>query len=106
MNGSRGDFWCVRLNTSEMQRPLFKVASMPTKDDQYMYQMAPHTLTGIRVHYKQLSKSERDRIIELKEGGWANRKIARHMGGNDAAIRRCWLEWVDNGRFQRYDGSG
>ncbi|GFV61952.1 transposable element Tc1 transposase [Trichonephila clavipes] len=25
------------------------------------------------------------------------------MGRNDAAIRRCWQEWVDNGRFQRHD---
>ncbi|GFU31085.1 transposable element Tc1 transposase [Trichonephila clavipes] len=28
------------------------------------------------------------------------------MGRSDAAIRRCWQEWVANGRFQRHDGSG
>ncbi|GFX65161.1 transposable element Tc1 transposase [Trichonephila clavipes] len=28
------------------------------------------------------------------------------MGRSDAAIRRCWQEWVDSGRFQRHDGSG
>ncbi|GFV95664.1 hypothetical protein TNCV_2009811 [Trichonephila clavipes] len=28
------------------------------------------------------------------------------MGRSDAAIRRGWQEWVDNGRFQRHDGSG
>ncbi|GFU34613.1 HTH_Tnp_Tc3_2 domain-containing protein [Trichonephila clavipes] len=27
------------------------------------------------------------------------------MGRSDAAIRRCWQEWVDNGRFQCHDGS-
>ncbi|GFW02176.1 HTH_Tnp_Tc3_2 domain-containing protein [Trichonephila clavipes] len=59
----------------------------------------------IRVHYNQLSKFERGRIIRLKKAGWANRRIARHMGRSDEAIRRCWQEWVDNGRFQRYDGS-
>ncbi|GFV31060.1 HTH_Tnp_Tc3_2 domain-containing protein, partial [Trichonephila clavipes] len=32
-------------------------------------------------------------------------RIARHVGESDAAIRRCWQEWVDNGRFQRHDGS-
>ncbi|GFW91970.1 HTH_Tnp_Tc3_2 domain-containing protein [Trichonephila clavipes] len=61
---------------------------------------------GIRAHYEQLSEFERGRIIELKEGGWANRRIARQMARSDAAIRRCWQEWVENNRFQRHDGSG
>ncbi|GFX87963.1 uncharacterized protein TNCV_4374281 [Trichonephila clavipes] len=39
------------------------------------------------------------------KAGWANRRIARHMGQSDAAIRRCWKEWVDHGRFQHHDGS-
>ncbi|GFW34140.1 transposable element Tcb1 transposase [Trichonephila clavipes] len=43
---------------------------------------------SIRAHYEQLSEFERDRIIELKEGSWANRRIARHMGRSDAASRR------------------
>ncbi|GFT83082.1 uncharacterized protein TNCV_629141 [Trichonephila clavipes] len=28
------------------------------------------------------------------------------MGRSNAAIRRCWQEWVDSGKFQRHDGSG
>ncbi|GFX11947.1 HTH_Tnp_Tc3_2 domain-containing protein [Trichonephila clavipes] len=28
------------------------------------------------------------------------------MGRRDAAIRRCWQEWVARGRFQRHDSSG
>ncbi|GFW31658.1 HTH_Tnp_Tc3_2 domain-containing protein [Trichonephila clavipes] len=28
------------------------------------------------------------------------------MGRSDAAIRRCWQEWMENGRCQRHDGSG
>ncbi|GFY13992.1 HTH_Tnp_Tc3_2 domain-containing protein [Trichonephila clavipes] len=28
------------------------------------------------------------------------------MGRNDAAIRRCWQEWADNGRFHDHDGRG
>ncbi|GFT26928.1 HTH_Tnp_Tc3_2 domain-containing protein [Trichonephila clavipes] len=60
----------------------------------------------IRVHCEQLSEFERGRIIELKEGGWANGRIVHHMGRSDTAIRRCWQEWVDNGRFQCHEGSG
>ncbi|GFW50396.1 HTH_Tnp_Tc3_2 domain-containing protein [Trichonephila clavipes] len=60
----------------------------------------------IRTHYEQQSEFERGRIIGLKEAGWVNQSIARYMGQCDAAIRRCWHEWVDNGRFQRHDGSG
>ncbi|GFT46748.1 HTH_Tnp_Tc3_2 domain-containing protein [Trichonephila clavipes] len=59
----------------------------------------------IGAHYEQLPEFERGCIIELKEAGWANRKIARHMGRSDAAIKIYWKEWVDSGRFQRHDGS-
>ncbi|GFW61871.1 hypothetical protein TNCV_4668961 [Trichonephila clavipes] len=34
----------------------------------------------IRAHFEQLSEFERGPIIGLKEAGWANRRIARHMG--------------------------
>ncbi|GFU63541.1 uncharacterized protein TNCV_1000921 [Trichonephila clavipes] len=63
----------------------------------------PHR--GILAHYEQLSEFERGCIIELKEAGLVNQKIARHMGRSDAAIRRCWQELVENGRFQGYDCS-
>ncbi|GFW89023.1 uncharacterized protein TNCV_2684571 [Trichonephila clavipes] len=54
-------------------------------------------------HYEQLSEFERGRIIEVKETGWANRRIARHMSRSDVAIRRCWQEWVESGKFQHHD---
>ncbi|GFV59867.1 HTH_Tnp_Tc3_2 domain-containing protein [Trichonephila clavipes] len=60
----------------------------------------------IRAHYEQLSEFERGRMVRLKEAGWANRRIFRHIGRSDVSIRRCWQEWVDNGRFQRHGGSG
>ncbi|GFW37143.1 uncharacterized protein TNCV_5020411 [Trichonephila clavipes] len=60
----------------------------------------------IRAHYEQMSVFERDRIIGLKEAGWTKRKITFHMGRSNAAIRKCWQEWVDSGRFQSHDGSG
>ncbi|GFW89725.1 hypothetical protein TNCV_4069241 [Trichonephila clavipes] len=46
---------------------------------------------------RELSEFERGRIIGLKEGDRTNRKIARHKGQSDAAIRICWQGWVDNG---------
>ncbi|GFW66653.1 HTH_Tnp_Tc3_2 domain-containing protein [Trichonephila clavipes] len=60
----------------------------------------------IRAYYEQLSELERGRIIELKEASRANRRITRHMGRSDAAIRRCWQEWVENSRFKRHDDIG
>ncbi|GFU10835.1 hypothetical protein NPIL_497681 [Nephila pilipes] len=53
----------------------------------------------IRAHYEQMSRFENGRIIGLKEARWANRRIARHMGLSDAAIRRYRQEWV-----QRHNG--
>ncbi|GFY24915.1 HTH_Tnp_Tc3_2 domain-containing protein [Trichonephila clavipes] len=44
----------------------------------------------IRTHCQQFSEFERGRILGLKEAGWANPRIARHMGRRDAVIRRCW----------------
>ena len=59
----------------------------------------------IRAHYKQISEFDRGRIIGLKEAGWTNRRIARHLSRSDATIRRCWQGWIENGRVQRQDGS-
>ncbi|GFX00239.1 hypothetical protein TNCV_297281 [Trichonephila clavipes] len=47
--------------------------------------------TTVQAHYEQLSDFEKGRIIELKEAEWANRRVARHMGRSDAAIRRFCL---------------
>ncbi|GFW06547.1 uncharacterized protein TNCV_2188801 [Trichonephila clavipes] len=60
----------------------------------------------ILAHQEQLSEFERGHIIVLKEAGWANRRIVCRMGRSDAAIRRCWQEWVDKDRLQRHDDSG
>ncbi|GFV46464.1 hypothetical protein TNCV_3233521 [Trichonephila clavipes] len=32
--------------------------------------------------------------------------MVRHMGRSDAAIRRCWQEWVENSRFPHHDDNG
>ncbi|UYV64720.1 K02A2.6-like [Cordylochernes scorpioides] len=60
----------------------------------------------IRAHYEHMSEFETGRAIGLKEAGWSNRLIARHLCRSDAAIRRCWQKWVNNGSMQRQDGSG
>ncbi|GFS75947.1 transposable element Tcb1 transposase [Trichonephila clavipes] len=60
----------------------------------------------IRAHYEQPSEFERCRIIGLKERGFRQIGESLVMGRSAAAIRRCWQEWVNSGRFQRHDGSG
>ncbi|PRD34645.1 UNVERIFIED_CONTAM: hypothetical protein NCL1_13946 [Trichonephila clavipes] len=50
----------------------------------------------IRAHYEQMSEFERCRIIGLKKAGRANRRITRHMGRSDPAIRKRWQESVDS----------
>lgn len=60
----------------------------------------------VREQYEQMSPFERGRAIGLKEAGWSNRRIARHLGRSDATIRRCWQEWVNHGRTERQEGSG
>ncbi|GFU46423.1 intraflagellar transport protein 122 homolog [Trichonephila clavipes] len=52
----------------------------------------------VRVSKRSYHWNERGRFS-------ANRRITRHMGRSDAAIRRYWQERVDNSRFQRHDGS-
>ncbi|UYV82839.1 hypothetical protein LAZ67_22001036 [Cordylochernes scorpioides] len=44
----------------------------------------------ICAHYEHMSEFETGRAIGLKEVGWSNRLIARHLCRSDAAIRRCW----------------
>ncbi|UYV72285.1 K02A2.6-like, partial [Cordylochernes scorpioides] len=60
----------------------------------------------IRAHCEHMSEFETGRAIGLKEAGWSNRLIARHLCRNDAAIRRYWQKWVNNGSMQRQDGGG
>ncbi|GFU01093.1 HTH_Tnp_Tc3_2 domain-containing protein [Trichonephila clavipes] len=60
----------------------------------------------IQAYCEQLSEFKRGRIIRLKEASWENWRIARHVGRRDAVIRRCWQDWMNDGRFQRHDGCG
>ncbi|GFX28200.1 hypothetical protein TNCV_15391 [Trichonephila clavipes] len=48
---------------------------------------------GIRSHYEQLSEFERGRIIELKEAGWANRRITPHMGRSVRPLEDAGKNW-------------
>ncbi|GFY31153.1 hypothetical protein TNCV_4360601 [Trichonephila clavipes] len=50
---------------------------------------------GIRAPCKQLSELQRNRIIELKEAGWGNCRMALHMGRKDSSIKRSWQKWVE-----------
>ena len=51
----------------------------------------------IRALCKQISEFERGHLIGLK--------ILNELSQSDAAIRRCWQEWVNNGRYQGQNSS-
>ncbi|GFV26326.1 transposable element Tcb2 transposase [Trichonephila clavipes] len=46
-----------------------------------------------RRQYEQLTDFDRGRIIGLREAGWSNRRIGRHLGRN-MVVARCWQQWI------------
>ncbi|GFU76407.1 HTH_38 domain-containing protein [Trichonephila clavipes] len=59
-----------------------------------------------RRQYEQLTDFDRGRIIGLREAGWSNRRIGRHLGRSDMVVARCWQQWITEGRMYRRGGSG
>ncbi|GFW11246.1 transposable element Tcb2 transposase [Trichonephila clavipes] len=59
-----------------------------------------------RWQYEQLTDFDRGRIIGLREAGWSNRRIGRHLGRSDMVVARCWQQWITEGRVYRRGGSG
>ncbi|GFV47971.1 HTH_38 domain-containing protein [Trichonephila clavipes] len=59
-----------------------------------------------RRQYEQLTDFDRGRIISLREAGWSNRRIGRHLGRSDMVVARCWQQWITEGRVYRRGGSG
>ncbi|GFY32825.1 transposable element Tcb1 transposase [Trichonephila clavipes] len=59
-----------------------------------------------RRQYEQLTDFDRSRIISLREAGWLNRRIGRHLGRSDMVVARCWQQWITEGRVYRRKGSG
>ncbi|GFV68345.1 hypothetical protein TNCV_575971 [Trichonephila clavipes] len=57
-----------------------------------------------RRQYKQLTNFDRGRIIGLREAGWSNRRIGRHLGRSDMVVARCWQQWITEGRVYRREG--
>ncbi|GFW25154.1 transposable element Tcb1 transposase [Trichonephila clavipes] len=48
-----------------------------------------------RRQYEQLTDFDRGRIIGgLREAGWSNRRIGRHLGRSDMVVVRCWQQWI------------
>ncbi|GFX17695.1 HTH_Tnp_Tc3_2 domain-containing protein [Trichonephila clavipes] len=48
-----------------------------------------------RRQYEQLTDFDRGRIIGLREAGWSNRRIGRHLGRSDMVVARCWQQWIE-----------
>ncbi|GFX00986.1 HTH_Tnp_Tc3_2 domain-containing protein [Trichonephila clavipes] len=59
-----------------------------------------------RRQYEQLTDFDRGRIRGLREAGWSNRRIGRHLGRSDMVVARCWQQWITEGRVYRRGGSG
>ncbi|GFV48874.1 HTH_38 domain-containing protein [Trichonephila clavipes] len=59
-----------------------------------------------RRQYEQLTDFDRGRITGLREAGWSNRRIGRHLGRSDMVVARCWQQWITEGRVYRRGGSG
>ncbi|GFU97145.1 HTH_Tnp_Tc3_2 domain-containing protein [Trichonephila clavipes] len=55
-----------------------------------------------RRQYEQLTDFDRGRIIGLREAGWSNRRIGRHLGRSDMVVARCWQQWITEGRVYRH----
>ncbi|GFT66423.1 hypothetical protein TNCV_3208631 [Trichonephila clavipes] len=53
----------------------------------------------IRAHCKQMSEFQRVRVIGLKEVGWTNRRIPRHMGRRIRPLKDAGKNG-DKSRFQ------
>ncbi|GFW11308.1 HTH_38 domain-containing protein [Trichonephila clavipes] len=58
-----------------------------------------------RRQYEQLTDFDRGRIIGLREAGWSNRRIGRHLGRSDMVVARCWQQWITEGRVYRRGGA-
>ncbi|GFS83140.1 HTH_Tnp_Tc3_2 domain-containing protein [Trichonephila clavipes] len=58
-----------------------------------------------RRQYEQLTDFDRGRIIGLREAGWSNRRIGRHLGQSDMVVARCWQQWITEGRMYRRGGA-
>ncbi|GFT54986.1 transposable element Tcb2 transposase [Trichonephila clavipes] len=58
-----------------------------------------------RRQYEQLTDFDRGRIISLREAGWSNRRIGRHLGRSDMVVARCWQQWITEGRVYRRGGA-
>ncbi|GFY04160.1 transposable element Tc1 transposase [Trichonephila clavipes] len=63
------------------------------------------TLRRNRRQYEQLTDFDRGRIIGLREAGWSNRRIGRHLGRSDMVVARCWQQWITEGRVYRRGGA-
>ncbi|GFV58993.1 HTH_Tnp_Tc3_2 domain-containing protein [Trichonephila clavipes] len=57
-----------------------------------------------RRQYEQLTDFDKGRIIGLREAGWSNRRIGRHLGRSDMVVARCWQQWITEGRVYRRGG--
>ncbi|GFU27988.1 DDE_3 domain-containing protein [Trichonephila clavipes] len=53
---------------------------------------------------KLQSRNSARMLSGLREAGWSNRRIGRHLGRSDMVVARCWQQWITEGRVYRRGG--
>ncbi|GFV16503.1 transposable element Tcb2 transposase [Trichonephila clavipes] len=74
----------------------------------------PTSLNELEARLQQIWNEMSQDIIQnslepykgLREAGWSNRRIGRHLGRSDMVVARCWQQWITEGRVYRRGGSG
>ncbi|GFV22623.1 HTH_Tnp_Tc3_2 domain-containing protein [Trichonephila clavipes] len=81
----------------------FKIKEVP---EQFKCEILLNIL-GERVNNLLVHVSEEElNNYSLREAGWSNRRIGRHLGRSDMVVARCWQQWITEGRVYRRGGSG
>ncbi|GFV54833.1 HTH_Tnp_Tc3_2 domain-containing protein [Trichonephila clavipes] len=74
-----------------------KRSAFPVDQVNLKFVFSTDALRRNRRQYEQLTDFDRGRIIGLREAGWSNRRIGRHLGRSDMVVARCWQQWITEG---------
>ncbi|GFT11304.1 transposable element Tcb1 transposase [Trichonephila clavipes] len=79
---------------------------MISKGDKVVCVLCSGTMDASKTYPAAVRDFDRGRIIGLREAGWSDRRIGRHLGRSDMVVARCWQQWITEGRVYRRGGSG
>ncbi|GFV70556.1 transposable element Tcb2 transposase [Trichonephila clavipes] len=70
------------------------------------YTLCRKKIYAPRKNQATITKLGKNVVWPLREAGWSNRRIGRHLGRSDMVVARCWQQWITEGRVYRRGGSG